>query len=224
MDPRFHLDIDMKDYRDVVDYFILYGQKMMQGGELGLRAMPGKVWGVRINCKRDQRTMGAEFTAGGVPRSHSVFHGPVAPISNLVGMPLHTKKCPSQKNWKDNDDDSYENDTATSLHINTDISNDWWGQAPPEWKKDVGSVLIVRSDGRDITRQEVKVLCRFCQFKMQPLFENALGGGSAPMTREEVMGFMTPRGFAKYAAEVEDVGLVDDEEMWRTVGERVRKP
>ncbi len=229
MDPSFHLDIDMQDYRDVVDYFISYGDESVQDGELGLRDMRGKVRGVKINCKGDQRTFGAdEFSAVDVPKGHPVFYSPVAPISNLVGVPLHTRKCPPDRLWRDNhDDDSYENVVATFLHLNTEDSNGGplgWGWAPLEWQNEVGSVLVVRSDGQNVTTREVEILCRFCQFKMQPLFENALGGGLVSMTREEVMGFLTPRGFAKYAAEVRTTGMGGDEEMWRNAGERVRGP
>ena len=66
----------------------------------------------------------------------------------------------------------------------------------------MGSVLVVRSDGRDVTAQQVEALGRFCRFKMGPLFENGLGGGLVEMTKAEVMGYCTPQGFREYFAEV----------------------
>ena len=45
------------------------------------------------------------------------------------------------------------------------------------WQNNVGSVLVVRSADQDVSVQQVEALCHFCQFKIQPLFENALGYG-----------------------------------------------
>ena len=105
--------------------------------------------------------------------------------------------------WKDKwDDCPYENVPATFLHLEPDPDKDSWGWAPMYWQNGVGSVLVVRSDGRDVTAQQVEALSRFCQFKMQPLFENGLGGGLVEMTRAEVMVFLTPYGFREYFAEV----------------------
>lgn len=85
------------------------------------------------------------------------------------------------------------------------------------WQDGVGSVLVVRSDGRDVTTQQVEALSRFCQFKMQPLFENGLGGGLMEMTRAEVMGFLTPAGFGEYFAEVRARNMEEGEgEGWET--------
>lgn len=52
MDPQQHTDINMRDFRDVVDYFIAYGDEAVQDGEAGRDRM-GKVRGVKINCEGD---------------------------------------------------------------------------------------------------------------------------------------------------------------------------
>ena len=94
MDPKRFMDIDMQDYRDVVDYFISYGDESVQDGDVA-RDRRGKIRGVKINCKGDQRTFGAEtYSAVDVPESHPVFYNAIAPISALVGMSVHTSKYP----------------------------------------------------------------------------------------------------------------------------------
>ena len=94
MNPERHMDIDMQDYRDVVDYFISYGDECVQDGDVA-RDRRSKIRGVKINCKGDQRTFGAEiYSAVDVPESHPVFYNPVAPISALVGMSVQTSKYP----------------------------------------------------------------------------------------------------------------------------------
>lgn len=142
------------------------------------------------------------YSAVDVPKDHPVFYNPIAPISELVGMSVHTRKYPPDRLWEDNHDGSYENDPATFLHMVPDANSDWWGWAPSEWRGDVGSVLVVRSNDQDVTTQQVEALCRFCQFKMQPLFENGLGGGLVEMTKAEVMAYMTPEAFRDYCAEM----------------------
>ena len=218
IDPRFFLDIDTHDYRDVVDYFISYGADRRQDYRTG------KVRGVKINCKGDQIFCDATvFAAVDVPAAHPVFYEPIAPISRLVGMPLHTRKCPPNNLWKDRHHDSqnpYENVPATFLHRNSDESSgNWWGWAPMRWRDNVGSVLVVRSNGQDVTVQQVEALCHFCQFKMQPLFENALGGGLVQMSRAEVMGHLTPEGFRDYFAEMRARKVAEGASKdWETAG------
>ena len=201
MDPLHYIDINMQDYRDVVDYFITYANESVQDGELG-GDRNSKLRGVKIHCKGDQRAFGTEvYSAVDVPKDHPIFHDPIAPISQLVGMPIHTRKYPPDKLWKD----SYMNVPATFLHLVADPSNNGWGWAPMMWQNNVGSVLVVRSDGQDVTTRQVEALSRFCQFKMQPLFENALGGGLVEMTREEVMRYLTPSVFEEFMENMEEL-------------------
>lgn len=174
MDPHFYMDIDLQDYRDVVDYFISYGNESVQDIQVGRKDTKGKVRGVKINCVGDQRAFGAEvYSPVDVPIDHPVFYEPIAPISSSVGMPLHTRKYPPNRLWKE-DHSAYMNIPATFLHQNIDdTSSAEWGWVPTMWQDEVGSVLVVRSDGQDVTTQQLEALCYFCRFKMPPLFENA---------------------------------------------------
>ena len=203
--PSHYMDIDMQDYRNVVDYFIEYANVSVQDGELG-RERNRKLRGVKIHCKGDQRAFGTEvYSAVDVPKDHPVFYNPIAPISQLVGMPIHTRKYPPDKLWKDSKIvPTFQNVPATLLHVAADPSSDAWGRAPLSWQNDVGNVLVVRSDGQDVTTRQVEALSRFCQFKMQPLFENALGGGRVEMTREEVMRYLTPSVFEEFMENLDE--------------------
>ena len=212
IDPRFYLDIDMRDYRDIVDYFISYGADFpmedgnVRGGNKNQYKKGGNVRGVKINCKGDQLKF-PKFAAVDVPAGHPVFLYPIAPISKLVGMPLHTWQYPLDSACQDNP----ENVPATFLHLNTDESSgDWWGWAPMKWQNNVGNVLVVRNDNQDVSVQQVEALCHFCEFKMQPLFANVTGGGFVQMSRAEVLGYLTPEGFKEYFAEMR-VRKMDEE-------------
>ena len=199
IDPLHYMDIDMQDYRDVVDY-------LFSCANVSVQHRITKCRGVKIHCIGDQRTFGTGvYSAVDVPKDHPIFYGPIAQISQLVGMPIHTRKYPPDKLWKDSKIvPTFQNVPATSLHLVADPIMDAWGRAPMSWQNDVGSVLVVRSDGQDVTTKQVEALSRFCQFKMQPLFENALGGGLVEMSREEVMRYLTPSVFEEYMGKMEE--------------------
>ena len=205
-DPGFFLDINMQDYRDVVDYFISYRSLELEddvrGRDRNHDQEVKKVRGVKIHCEGDQREYGfAKFAAVDVPVGHPVFSKAIVPISRLISMPLHTWQYPPDQVWR-NKPNAHTNVPATVLHHNTDEdSGDWWGRVPTKWQDDVGSVLVVRRDGRDLSVQRMEALCYFCQFKVQPLLENAQGSGLVQMSRAEVMGYLTRKGFAEYFRE-----------------------
>ena len=195
------MDMDLQDYRDVIDYFVLYGDDSRADQDAADYVRPGKVRGVKINCVGDQRTFGAErFSAVDVPAGHPVFYEPVSQISTFVGLPIRTRRCPPDQLWADdNSYTPYMNIPAPFLHQATDDDSDApWGLVPLHWQGDIGTVLVVRSDGQDVTPQQVEDLCDFCQFKMRPMFSNGRGFGHVHMTRGEVMGCMTEEGFAEF--------------------------
>ena len=214
-DTRFFLDVDMQDYRDVVDYFISYRPDELEDEDGRVRnqnhnGKGEKVRGVKIHCEGDQRQYGfAKFAAVDVPAGHPVFSKAIVPISRLIDMPLHSWQYPPDQIWKKKPN-AHTNVPATVLHRNTGIdSGDSWGSIPKKWQNDVGSVLVVRRDGRDLSVQRIEALCHFCQFKMQPLFENA------QMSRAEVQGYLTLQGFAEYFHEMKLRKIAEGEgEEW----------
>ena len=207
-DPGFFLDINMQDYRNVVDYFVSYRPDELEDDVRGRdqnhdQEEVRKVRGVKIHCEGDQGEYGfAEFAAVDVPAGHPVFSKAIVPISRLIGMPLHTWQYPPDEVWR-NKPNAHTNVPATVLHRNTGLGSDVsWGSIPMRWQNDVGSVLVARSDSQDLSVQRMEALCHFCQFKMQPLFENAQGIGLMQMSRPEVMGHLTTKGFAEYFHEM----------------------
>lgn len=177
MDLGFHEDIRLADFRHVVDYFLTYKRNPMILNERSQMPPNFMVKGVKISCYGDREVLGCKpFEAVEVPRDHEIFQSPkrVNQISALLGLPLLTRKLLFAPEWKDKRDMSkspYENFQATFLHMGTDPNSPSWGLAPMEWQNGVGSVLVVRQDGNDITPREVEALCNYCQKKLQPLFE-----------------------------------------------------
>ena len=68
----------------------------------------------------------------------------------------------------------------------------------------------MRQDGKDLTTHQAEALCHYCQFKMQPLFEDSNGAGSVARTRYEVMGFMNRETFAAFFEEYRNERIEKD--------------
>ena len=49
----------------------------------------------------------------------------------------------------------------------------------------------MRSDEKDLEVEDVRMMCLFARKKLQPMFEDALGGGTVPRTKEEVVSHIT---------------------------------
>ena len=208
----------MRDYRDAVDYFSTYKPgawvnpdfKRTEGHEL--------VKAVRINCKGDQNLVGRpKYQEISIARGNIMFHGEESPISRNVGLTVRVIKLPPDPQWKNNDTAGiYDNRAVTFLQLQCDDDTPGedplqgaWGWAPMRWQNSVGSVMVGRSDGRDVTRHEVEALCRFCQDKMQPIFETALEAGVIA-AREGAMAHVTPKAFREYFNVLKKQSMAED--------------
>ena len=205
LDLPCYEDVTIADFRHAVDYFSSHGSRPVPDlQDLTIRDY-SKIVGIKVTCLGDQEVLGLEpYVAVGVPRDHPVFlsSNPTA-ISKLIEFPVLVWKYLPDRAWKDNRDiDPYQNRAATFLRFDADPESKTWGWAPfPEWQNEVGGVLVVRQDKKDLTSYQVEALCHFCLFRMQPLFEDSLGGGSVERTREEVMGFMNRNSFTSFFEE-----------------------
>ena len=79
--------------------------------------------------------------------------------------------------------DFSDNTTATFLHMNlrepppstADRGKHLGvGWVPMEWQGHVGTVIVVRGDGRYLDPKHLEILCDFCQRRMQRLFQDLL--------------------------------------------------
>ena len=156
----------MQDYRDVIDYFIAYGDDSVSESNAPMK----NVKEVKISCHGDQIAFGAEkYIAVDVSRSRPVFQSEVPPISRLVGFPVHVRQYPPDKLWKNgNESDVSMNQAATLLHLEANPGSERWVLVPLEYQQDVISALVVGADGKDVTTHQLEALCKFSQYKMQP--------------------------------------------------------
>ncbi|KAI5847021.1 hypothetical protein DFP73DRAFT_543806 [Morchella snyderi] len=207
IDPRRYRDIDTVDFRDVVDFICSYPDHNLSDMSLVKKptanVRPHRQYtGVRINCRSDQDIGGRpKFEPIKLPIDHPVFQAPVSSISKCIELPIRIVRCtPGETSRKSTSREGYNatNQAATFLHLVADSNSSQWGWAPMEWQCPAGSVIVVHGDAKPILPQHIEALCHFCQYVLQPLFEDSLGGGmhpESPMKKSEVLQVITRRRF-----------------------------
>lgn len=70
----------------------------------------------------------------------------------MVGVPIRVRKLPPHPAWKDSGVmNIYGNQQVIRLFRRMEPENDGFGLAPMHWDLGLGSVLVARDDGKDIT-------------------------------------------------------------------------
>jgi hypothetical protein len=197
--PSPHGDMTMVDYRDVVDSLTGYRDMTTDPHQNRVE----KVKGVKISCLGDEVAFQAKkYTAVDVPTDHPVFAEPTTPISARIGLPIKAHKSPPDRRWSalgcSGRECPYNNQAATFLQMCVDPTEDSWGVASMRWQDRVGSVLVVRQEGGDITPQHVEALCQFCQYKLSPLFAESGGYGWVQRSKGDVLAFMSRAAFEEF--------------------------
>jgi len=169
-------DLDMVDYRHVADYFLSYARHIK---------------GVRINCLGDELMLKRpHFEAIEVPATHEIFAShDTSDVVARIGLPILTKKCPPDPKWINSHDpvlngrDAFENQDATFLHqccdprakFDPSIGSLGWGSCSLPWQNEVGSVLVVREDGKPLLPLHMEALVGYCRKEVQPLLGHSIG-------------------------------------------------
>ena len=143
--------------------------------------------GVNIASKEDQHFLGmVKFSRVDIPANHPIFNMKPTSISGYMKLPLLVSKHGnSPMEWLRQQDklgfNPLQNRTALFLNFEADPRSNKWGFTDlREWDRDIGSVVVVRQDKKDITPQQVEALCHFCQHELRgPMerLEESLGVG-----------------------------------------------
>lgn len=167
-----------------------------------------------IHCYGEQKLHGSErFVAVEVPMSHPTrtvgLDGSISPISQRLGTPLRLWKYRGQDieawtdppGWDENICAS-SNQDAAFLMMETDPKSSSWGFAPLYWNTDLGNVVVIREDEKDLSVDDLRAICHFTRKKLLLMFEDESGVGSFRRTKQEVLDFMTAENLAKFRDEM----------------------
>ena len=182
-------DMDLTGYGDAIDslrYDHVPGKSAVSKSEGNIQSLYSArtIQGVRISCNGDIDVLRADkFIPVDVWIFDPVFVAEKSTSSGMLGVPVRVRKLPPHPAWKNSGVmNIYENQEATRLFRNVDLEDEGFGVVPWYWDHGVGSALVVRDDGRDMTPQQVEALCYYgCEHtaeKFQDAFEDDGGPGS----------------------------------------------
>lgn len=195
-----YVDITLADFRHLMDYLVSYRNTHIRESVPDLHHHANTtVRGVKICCYGEVKLHGSDaFVGVNVTRSNRIAlgKGSISPISVCLGMPITF--------WKDYDGEFThdpagweENMTADSnpnvafMMVETDPSRESWGWASLDWNSDIGNVLAVREDGRDLSVDDVAMMCCFARRKMQRMFEDVMESGLRLEDKRRVVELIT---------------------------------
>ncbi|TGO83707.1 hypothetical protein BPOR_0604g00050 [Botrytis porri] len=119
---------------------------------------------VIVRCKGDyenapERT---QLAVTRVPELHPIFEGQPTNVSQLMGIPLIIQRIPREAG-KDVvfDEDHLRNDICGHLHLDTLLHSVTLGEIPPQWRENVGTVLVARQDRKDITPRQLMAIATY---------------------------------------------------------------
>ena len=224
-DPAVYGDMDLTAYRDVIDsliYDVFPTKIRVSEGDSKIQSLhsAGTVQGVRISCQGDISVLGADkYITVNVSIFDPVFVAEKPTSSELLGVPVRVRKIPPHPAWKDSGVlNIYENQVVTRLFRRMDPEEEGFGLAPMRWDYPMGSVLVVRDNGKDITPQQVEALCYYNGEHLQERLEYANEDQSLNESSVGVhkwLALFTPYAFRHFFAEFKAEKEVDDA-SWMT--------
>lgn len=202
-------DVTLADFRHIIDYMMSYRTTETRESYLHPEDRPlATIRGVKICCLEEQHLHGSEpYVLVDISRAHptrlTYSRGDIAPVSRLLGMTLRLWRVTEMDqcaNYPEYSEDAgvKGNPNASFLMMETDPKAPRWGWAPLEWNTNLGNVIAVRADDEDLTVDDVRMMCHFARHELQPLFEDALGSGIVPRTKQEVLNFATKENMQAY--------------------------
>jgi len=120
-----------------------------------------------------------------IPQADAIFATKPLALSQLLGVPLLTRRLSAKPALELPRNAHFDNDAATALHVDPAT-----GYAPAEWCQGVGTVLVVREDQQPLTKDLLENIVKFSQMLAQ-LFGRRAG---------DLQAYATPRRFAEFCA------------------------
>ncbi|KAJ5812387.1 hypothetical protein N7474_008688 [Penicillium riverlandense] len=202
-------DITLADFRHLIDYLVSYRSTQVRESDLihDIRA-PLMIRGVKICCYGEVKLHGTdEFVSVDFTRATRIAlgNGNISPISSCLGMPLKLWKDPGCEFWLDppgwptGDMTPDSNPNAAFLMMETCPSKPEWGWAPDYWNRDIGNVLVLRENGEDLNVQDLKMICHFARFILQPMFGDTLEASPTSQERQQVLDFINWENVIKHS-------------------------
>ncbi|MCJ1323943.1 hypothetical protein MMC10_000605 [Thelotrema lepadinum] len=209
-DPPLYGDITLEDFSHALDAFTLYDDEGISTIMEGYRR-DDSIRGVKVSCVASQKLLGtppfvpvevANWQPGRESRDKL---GEISPLSKMLGLPVRVWRM-RRSYWSEvklsHGENPEKNDFSARLFLEPDLASPKWGRAQGHWTYPAGDLLLVNANGGNLTLEDAEALCRFCKEKLQPMFEDALGGGLVQRTNQEVLDFIKPESLRRFKEEL----------------------
>ncbi|KAK3348690.1 hypothetical protein B0T25DRAFT_546283 [Lasiosphaeria hispida] len=138
-------------------------------------------------------------------RRAAEVRGQVSPVSRRLGMPVVLVQ-----NGRDvpvGTVPAGTNVAATLLMTEIRPENGGWGYSSAPWVGDVGNVVVVREDGKDLEIEDLRLMALFLLQRVKPKMIGALSAGSVSLAKKrEVLKFITRENMLKFKDELHASG------------------
>ncbi|KAK3681020.1 hypothetical protein B0T22DRAFT_473730 [Podospora appendiculata] len=135
-------------------------------------ATPTAVQGVMLRCNVDAAEHGdaPPWVATTLPADHDVFYRAApAPVSEMIGIPLIIDRV---RGLEEETPSHLDNAMAAALNVDPES-----GRAPASWRKNVGTVTVVRVDKKPLLVQQLEAIVKYCELVAARLAEGGLPKG-----------------------------------------------
>lgn len=195
----------LQDFRDMFDYLRLHGTEDENGLSYA-KLEKAPVMGASISCWGEVMVKKSNPVVPAlIPEAHPILNGAGdgSRIAKILGLPITMWKAPETE-YSRTVYHGYafcSNDNAVILQVDCKEKSKAWGQAPDDWKTDLGNVLVVRNDGKDFDPLVLQIMTSFARGKLQHMFKAVTeqdNGGKGEQTRKEILDYITWENMMKW--------------------------
>lgn len=185
----FFDDIGMIDYRDLIDFFGVYGQWFPGQDDFAPEsfwwlapalkeelAQRRQIQAVKISCDVEHKLTNIKHQRLSIPEGHPAmaFVQPLA-ITVKLGLPLMMRRLPPDESWREAAEAiGNSNHGPGLLHLVVDPKSRHWGTAPENAVQ--GGVAVMRQDMKDLHPNHLQAMLAYLVQVVGPAMEDSLHG------------------------------------------------
>ncbi|KAL8733144.1 MAG: hypothetical protein Q9166_002336 [cf. Caloplaca sp. 2 TL-2023] len=215
-------DMGMVDFRDLIDFFALYGQWGQGYHDFGVTSFwwtPGplteelqqqrQVQAVKVMCDVECKMTGRKYVPCPIYEGHPAMALlQPCPVTALLGLPLLMRRLPPDEPWKDEAESSGNKNAGPGLLLlDVNPKSRFWGTAR-NLREVAGGMLVMRQDLKELHPFHVEAMLLYLLNVVCPAMEDSIKG---QREKGEVLEIIHPsrldwffKSYQKKRAEKED--------------------
>ncbi|KAJ5047338.1 uncharacterized protein L3040_003165 [Drepanopeziza brunnea f. sp. 'multigermtubi'] len=179
-------DVTLGDLRTAVDYLSRYGMVTQRGTEnssLNITQADKKAPKSKLQ-KMMEKMMASQAEEVKKTKFKGVLIRCAGKISLLIKQSKKAERYGAVEMAKDH---PLLSSVLNLYQTDTPFIDAEWGFPPPTWQSQIGSVLLVRQDGKELTCKQARALAEYMQHHVPDSFEEALESEEEKQRRSQVL-------------------------------------